>query len=157
MNAKQTWIVVGAIGAVIASAIGYIVLTKPPAAKAPNQATPTSQQPSNPAPTPEQAKGAYLDYSQQALTAAQGRKVLFFHASWCPQCRDIEASIKSLGVPDGMTIFKVNYDTTTNLKQRYGVTLQTTIVEVDDQGNQITKHVAYDEPSLPAVLKALNP
>lgn len=154
MSNKRAWLVVGAIAAVVVGAIVYLVATKPEVVKAPATTSPATEQPANETPeTP--IKGAYIDYSSQALAAAEGRKVLFFHASWCPQCRDLEASIKTQGVPNGMTIFKVNYDTATDLKQRYGVTLQTTIVEVDDQGNQITKHVAYDEPSLPAVLKAL--
>jgi hypothetical protein len=47
----------------------------------------------------------------------------------------------------------VDYDTHTALRQKYGVTLQTTIVRVDDEGKLVKKYVAYQDPSLEAVVK----
>jgi len=99
--------------------------------------------------------GAYVDYSGGALANAKGPKLIFFYAPWCPQCRALEASIKQNAVPDGVTIFKADYDTSQQLRQKYGVTIQTTVVRVDDQGNLVKKYVAYREPSLNAVIKNL--
>lgn len=99
--------------------------------------------------------GKYVEYSEAALSSTKGKRLLFFHASWCPQCRQLEASIKSRTIPDDVTIFKVNYDNSTSLKSKYGVTLQTTVVLIDDNGNLAKKHVAYDEPTLAAITKAL--
>ena len=99
--------------------------------------------------------GIYINYSQSAIADASGTKLLFFHAPWCPQCRALEADIKSKGVPSGVTIIKVDYDTNQTLRQKYGVTLQTTVVKVDDQGNLVSKFVAYDDPSLNAIKKNL--
>lgn len=99
--------------------------------------------------------GAYVEYSQSAITDSTGIKLLFFHAEWCPQCRDLESDIKNKGVPSGVTIIKVDYDTNQTLRQKYGVTLQTTVVRVDDQGNLVSKFVAYDDPSISAIKENL--
>lgn len=99
--------------------------------------------------------GAYVNYSSSAIAESSGTKLLFFHAQWCPQCRAIEADIKQDGVPAGVTIIKVDYDTNQALRQKYGITLQTTFVRIDDQGNLVEKFVAYDEPTLDSVKKNL--
>lgn len=102
--------------------------------------------------TPEtKATGSYVDYSEAELAESSGKKVLFFHAPWCPQCRSIEQGILEQGVPKGYTILKVDYDSSTELKQKYGVTLQTTFVKLDDDNNAVDKYVAYDEPTFDAV------
>lgn len=95
--------------------------------------------------------GAYIDYKDDVLASTDGIKLLFFHAPWCPQCRALEADIKEKGVPDGVTIIKVDYDTSQNLREKYGVTLQTTIVRVDDEGKLVRKFVVYNDPSLESV------
>ena len=98
--------------------------------------------------TPEQKSpvvsnvGSYEIYSPEEITRADsGKVVLFFHASWCPSCRalngDIEKNIDSL--PAGVTILKTDYDKETELKKKYGVTYQHTLVQVDTDGNMIKK------------------
>jgi len=99
--------------------------------------------------------GAYLDYTDGAIEATAGPKVLFFHASWCPQCRQLDEQLVAEGAPDGLTIFKVDYDSRTDLRQRYGVTLQTTVVFVDDRGEPIASSVLYDDPSIASLLAAM--
>lgn len=86
--------------------------------------------------------GSYEAYSPEKLArAATGDVVLFFHASWCPSCRslnsDIEKNISS--IPEGVSILKVDYDKETELKKKYGVTYQHTLVQVDKDGNLIKK------------------
>lgn len=98
--------------------------------------------------------GAYLDYYDGAIDETPGTKALFFHASWCPKCRALEADILANTIPDDVTIFKVDFDTATDLRQRYGVTLQTTIVYVDDDGDALAKGVLYDDTTLAALLAA---
>lgn len=95
--------------------------------------------------------GIYKDYSVEALASVTGKKYLFFHAPWCPQCRNIENGIKAQGVPAGFTILKVDYDSNQSLRQKYGVTLQTTFVSLDDNNDGTGKYVAYDEPTFDAV------
>lgn len=111
--------------------------------------------PADKQPTPGSSSGSYLDYDESNFAAAEGTKIIYFHASWCPQCRALESDIKSQGVPSGVTILKTDYDTSQTLRKKYGVTLQTTLVLVDDQGNLVKKHVAYHEPTLDAVIKNL--
>ncbi len=88
-------------------------------------------------------EGAWIsqaDYSADAATFHEaGDVVLFFSASWCPTC---QASVKSLdqdGVPAGLTVVKVDYDSASDLKKQYGVTVQHTYVQVDESGEQLAK------------------
>jgi len=86
--------------------------------------------------------GSYEAYSPEKLSKAEdGKVVLFFRASWCPTCRALDSNIKSnLGdIPEGLTILDVDYDNSTALKQKYGVTYQHTLVQVDAEGNMIKK------------------
>lgn len=101
------------------------------------------------------ADGAYLDYEDGAIEATAGPKALFFHASWCPKCRALDEDLKAEGAPDGLTVFKVDYDTRTDLRQQYGVTIQTTIVFVDDGGEKISSVVLYDDPSVESLVAAI--
>lgn len=99
--------------------------------------------------------GEYRNYSEEAVLATTGTKLLFFHAPWCPQCRSIETSIEQDGLPEGVTVFKVDYDSNQDLRQKYGVTIQTTFVLVDDSGNKIDSYVAYQEPTFASVEREL--
>lgn len=105
----------------------------------------------------ETAKGSYVDYTEGTFTSTQGTRLLFFHAPWCPQCRALDASIKASELPGDLTIFKVDYDTNQPLRATYGVTLQTTVVKVDEKGNKIGSYVAYDQPTFQNVRQALLP
>lgn len=99
--------------------------------------------------------GVYTDYSEDAIAKTPGTKLLFFHATWCSQCRQIEASMKADGIPDNVTVFKIDYDSNQKLRQQYGVTLQTTFVKIDDRGNKVASYVAYQEPRFSSVEREL--
>lgn len=100
--------------------------------------------------------GDYVEYSPTAVADAEGRVLLFFHATWCPQCVSIDGDINSEGVPSGVTIVKVDYDSNQDLRAHYGVTQQTTFVEVDASGEKLQENfVAYSDPTLQTVLNAL--
>ncbi|MBI4062444.1 hypothetical protein HY410_00825 [Candidatus Gottesmanbacteria bacterium] len=82
----------------------------------------------------------YVPYSQSAFDASSNkRRVLYFHADWCPTCRPLNAALTANPnqIPQGVVLFKTNYDTETALKQKYAITYQHTFVEVDAQGNAI--------------------
>jgi thiol-disulfide isomerase/thioredoxin len=88
------------------------------------------------------SKGSYEVYDASKLAMAkEGKVVLFFKASWCPSCRALDADIKAslADIPAGVTILEVDYDKYGDLKQKYGVTMQHTLVQVDASGNQIMK------------------
>lgn len=87
--------------------------------------------------------GSYEAYSPEkiALAAAKGDVVLFFRALWCPTCRALDADIKAnlSNIPANLTILYVDYDNSTDLKKKYGVTYQHTLVQVDGNGTLIKK------------------
>lgn len=91
-----------------------------------------------------QASGVYTAYDAETMTqlAAEGKRVvLFFHAPWCPTCKALDADIRAHmnEIPADVAIMQVNYDTATALKQKYGVTYQHTLVQVDGSGVQVVK------------------
>lgn len=90
----------------------------------------------------EKTTGSYETYESSKLARAEtGDVVLFFHAPWCPTCRALNADIEEnrTSIPDGVTILQTDYDTNTDLKKKYGVTYQHTLVQVDAAGNMIKK------------------
>jgi thiol-disulfide isomerase/thioredoxin len=101
------------------------------------------------------AEGAYVDYEDGIIEQTAGPKVLFFHATWCPNCRQLDEELIADGAPDGLTVFKVDYDDRTDLRQKYGVTIQTTVVFVDDRGEKISSAVLYDDPSIASLVAAI--
>jgi thioredoxin 1 len=87
--------------------------------------------------------GSYEAYAPEKvmLASATHDVVLFFRASWCPTCRAVDANIKAnlSKIPPSLAILDVNYDDSTTLKQKYGVTYQHTFVQVDKDGTLIKK------------------
>lgn len=84
------------------------------------------------------AAGSYGDYSPSVLT--NGRtKVLFFHAAWCPTCRTADTQLTAWYAthPFPVSVYKVDFDTELELRQRYGVTRQHTYVLVDGDGDPL--------------------
>lgn len=88
--------------------------------------------------------GTYEAYDASRLAmAADGKVVLFFRASWCPTCRALDADIKKnlSAIPADVTILDVDYDRYADLKKRYGITTQHTLVQVDADGKELGKWV----------------
>lgn len=87
--------------------------------------------------------GSYETYTSEkvALASQTHDVVLFFRASWCPTCRSVDSDIKAKlsDIPSSLTILDVDYDKSTALKQKYGVTYQHTFVQVDADGKLIKK------------------
>ena len=104
------------------------------------------------------ASGRYAAYSESALSAeGYDTNVVFFFAPWCPECRAFKEAINSGNIPEGVQILEADFDSSTELKSKYGVTLQSTFVKVDDNGNQQAKYVGYGkDKSLDSVLSNLN-
>ncbi len=90
----------------------------------------------------KQGAGTYEDYTASKLAwAKDGKVILFFKASWCPTCQAVDKDILAhLGnIPSKTYILKVDYDTSAELKKKYGVTYQHTFVQVDANGTMIKK------------------
>lgn len=86
--------------------------------------------------------GLYESYVMSKIAMAESKDVvLFFRASWCPSCRALDSDLKAnlSAIPGGLAILDVDYDKETELKKKYGVTYQHTLVQVDKDGNMIKK------------------
>jgi len=72
-------------------------------------------------------------YSAAALTQTQKANkpvALHFHADWCPSCRAQEKVLQELKSEAGLdlTVLVANYDTEKDLKRRFNVRAQSTLV-----------------------------
>lgn len=79
------------------------------------------------------------EYETKKASLAGNKTVYFFAASWCPSCQAADKSLKAEGVPDGLTVVKVDFDKGTELKKKYGITQQHTFVQVDNSGKELKK------------------
>ena len=81
----------------------------------------------------------YADYVTDQGDYDNGRVVLFFNATWCPTCHEAEQTLKSSSIPEDLTVVAVDFDSSQDLRERYGVTTQHTFVQVDADGNELGK------------------
>ena len=90
----------------------------------------------------------YVEYSKEVLGSAAGkRRVLYFYANWCPTCRPADADFQknTSQIPEDVILIRVNYnDSDTDaeekaLAEKYGITYQHTFVQIDADGNEVTK------------------
>lgn len=92
----------------------------------------------------EPSNGRYIDYSAERVADSQYKNtILFFHAAWCPECRAYEQAIKDSSLQDGLQILKVDFDSSQDLRKKYSITLQSTFVSVDMDGEELNKWVGY--------------
>lgn len=157
---KKLLLVASVLVGMLFSGVAYVVWSRMQRQPAPvTQSTSSSVQPdaapltTSMPPATQSQPGVYKDYDAAAVATTKGLKILFFHAQWCPQCRQLDADIRAGRIPDNVTIFKIDFDHAQELRQKYGVTLQTTLVSIDDNGSMRKKYVAYDEPTLTALVR----
>jgi thiol-disulfide isomerase/thioredoxin len=83
----------------------------------------------------------FADYEADPAAYADTDVVLFFNADWCSTCKIARDNIQSdlAAIPSGLTIVVVDFDTANDLRQKYGVTVQHTFVQVDADGNELAK------------------
>lgn len=157
MNKKLLFVMVGLI-LVITVAVVYVLSQKDTKTESRSTINRDTAEEMSPQPnTSNITKGEYVEYTEEGFVSTRGTKLLFFHAPWCPQCRALDESIKTSDLPADLTIFKVDYDSNQPLRAKYGVTLQTTVVKTDEEGNKLNSYVAYDEPTFQSVKQALIP
>ena len=146
---KSVSLVVGIILLVVLGIVGYSYLNK-------QTPQPSSDNPSSQIDQEGQATGnatsessdQYVVYSKEALESNSNKKrVLFFYANWCPTCRPADANFNSnvSKIPEDVVLIRVNYnDSETDqeekdLAEKYEVTYQHTFVQIDEEGNVVTK------------------
>lgn len=91
--------------------------------------------------SPNKTPGLYTTYDEQKITQSTADQIyLFFHATWCPTCRVLESDIlkNSSKIPTGVEIYKVDYDKATTLKQKYGITVQHSVIKITSDGTAIS-------------------
>lgn len=89
------------------------------------------------APTP----GTYQVYDAALVAQSEAENILlFFHASWCPSCRALDAEItdNQEDIPADTAIFKLDYDTEAELKRRYGINRQHSVIAIDGTGAAVS-------------------
>ena len=96
--------------------------------------------------------GTYVVYADE-IYSVPSSKVLFFHAGWCPTCKtlDEELTARVSELPLGTMVLKVDYDTS-DLKTKYAVTSQHTIVFVDGENNETSKLLGPDFDAIKGAL-----
>jgi len=95
-------------------------------------------------PSPESSAGraTVVDFQgeeQLKAFAEKGRTVVFFFASWCPNCRATvtELNARWAEVDPKLTLVIADYDKETELKSKYGVTYQDTFVLLDSNAQAV--------------------
>jgi thioredoxin 1 len=91
-----------------------------------------------------QVAGSYItlaDYKSNPQKYDSQRVVFFFHAPWCPSCRGTEQDVVAHAgsFPEKLTLVKVDYDSETDLKQKYGITTQHSFVWINPPGGAAKK------------------
>jgi thiol-disulfide isomerase/thioredoxin len=88
--------------------------------------------------------GVYIqlsDYQASKDSYAQSKVVLFFNATWCSTCKKARSNLEAdlTAIPSDLAIVLVDFDSETDLKRKYGVTVQHTFVQIDADGNELAK------------------
>lgn len=88
--------------------------------------------------------GAYIslaDYQASKELYDAAKVVLFFNATWCSTCKkareNLEADLSA--IPADLAIVLVDFDSETDLKRQYGITVQHTFVQIDAAGSELAK------------------
>jgi len=135
---KSVWLIV-VIGIVLLLGGVYIVTTRDSSNNGQTEVSNTIESGTD---TSTQSGLSYVKTSEQELSnIASDKRVIFFHASWCSTCKGLDKDIMSnmSKIPAGITIARVDFDEETNLKKKYGVTIQHTLVQIDSDGNEVAK------------------
>lgn len=82
----------------------------------------------------------FLPYNETEVAAAVAAwqdVVLYFAADRCPLCNALDANLEENAdtIPDNVVIFRLDYDSETELKQEYQVISQHTLIYLDNDGN----------------------
>jgi thiol-disulfide isomerase/thioredoxin len=84
---------------------------------------------------------SYQNYEQEVEKYKDSRVVMFFNASWCSTCKiardNFESSLDR--IPSDLTIVVVDFDNSDDLRKKYGITVQHTLVQIDANGESLKK------------------
>ncbi len=103
----------------------------------------------------EDKTATYTGYVDGVIGNGQ-ESVIFFHADWCPTCVSEDAKLVEKAANNGLNrnVYKVDYDSNTELRQQLGVTSQSTFVLINDAG-EVVESVTF--PSAEQLEEMVNP
>ena len=97
---------------------------------------------------PAHAAPTIQPFNQAAFDAAQkaGKPILVWvHAPWCPVCRQQAKTIERVTAEPAyrdMQVFRIDYDTQKPLWQKFGATMQSTLIGF--RGKRETGRIAHE-------------
>lgn len=165
MNKSTKIVGITAVAIVLLAGVSFAVInnndtddtTEDTSSQQSTEPTKEAQKPAETAPSSEaaQSAGRYASYSEDKVKdASYDTSIVFFYAPWCSECQAFKKAIQADSVPTGTQILEADYDSSTDLKKKYGVTLQTTFVRVNNNGDLQKKWAGYGkDKSLAAVLE----
>lgn len=98
---------------------------------------------------------SYADYTSKMDMYKDTKRIFFFHAKWCSVCNALDGDLKT-GIeklPKNTTVIMVDFDKELDLRKKYGVTSQTTFVQVDASGERVAKWNAASLSTIIAGIK----
>jgi len=95
----------------------------------------------------------YTTYTDGVIGNGQ-TSVLFFHATWCPACKKNNGLLEEwYGAEEfSRSVYKIDFDTATELRQKFGITGQDTFIVIDGSGNEIERVQFPTDSALRALL-----
>lgn len=101
------------------------------------------------------AEGRYAAYTDGVIGNGKPA-VLFFHASWCPYCIESDGILEREYQAGAASVdtYKIDYDNSAALKERFGIVVQNTFVVIDGQGNVLKTIVSPTEAGLKELVEA---
>lgn len=103
---------------------------------------PFDQRGSSEANMPAMQQVGYLQYDVAELAA--DKNVLFFAAlDWCTTCQALDENLRENieAIPADTQILVVDYDNDLQLRERYDVDIQHTLIQVDSEGNELKRWI----------------
>lgn len=96
-----------------------------------------------------QGAAAYQSYTEGVIGSGEPI-VPFFAASWCPACKEHDTLLRDWYSSGDVLVstYKIDYDTASDLRSRYGVVQQDTFVRIDERGDVLQVISFSDEVSL---------
>lgn len=100
--------------------------------------------------------GAQYGVYTEGVVGNGKTSLLFFHATWCPECKKSDADLAKIyaGTTAKISTYRVDYDTSGPLKQKYGVTTQHTFVLIDGTGKAIKTVIGPSEDALKTLVQS---
>jgi len=105
-------------------------------------------------PAAEVSTSMYKTFTASAEEAVKGNEpyVLFFHFAWCSTCKALDKDLTAQASDLKGTVLKADFDADTELKAKYGVTTQHSILFFNKEGELTDRKVGIRAAELISTL-----